>query len=86
MMQNNNEVMPKLMYLLKFRGRMSIDTIHYLTGFGKATIRSTLSSMIKNGLIEKVKGARIMYDLSDNSKYWLGWNKDDNWSGIKTTN
>ncbi len=72
------EIIPKIIKFMKFYGqKATIDVIHSYTGFGKATIRTALDIMHKNGLIKKENKRPTLFQLSENSKYWPGWNKFD---------
>ena len=68
-------MVPKLMHLLRFHGQMTIDEIRNYTGLGRASIREAVTSLVKNGLIKKQGSRPMFFQLSDNSKYWLGWNR-----------
>ena len=78
---NIEEVIPSIMHLLKFRGALSVEGIYRCTGYGKATIRNAISSMIKNGLISK-HGLPLTYSLNANSRYWIGWKKEQGWAEL----
>jgi len=68
-----DRMMPKLMYLLRFHGRLTINSIHNYTSFGKATIRNVLENMADNGLVKKEGKRPTFYELSSESDHWLGW-------------
>ncbi len=65
-------MIPQLMKLVRFHGKLTVDGIRRYTNYGKASINSALTSMIKNGLIKK-EGRE--YELTKDSEHWLGWNK-----------
>ncbi len=68
-------MMPKLMKLMRFHGKLSLEEIRRYTNYGKASLNSVLNSMTKHGLLVK-KGKE--YELSKNSKHWLGWKSFNN--------
>jgi len=67
-------MVPQLMRLLRFHGGLTVESIRVYTSLGRASIRTVLDSMIRYGLLNKVDGKPVIYELSENSKYWLGWN------------
>jgi len=69
-MTNINNMIPKLMHLMRFHGQLTIEQIRNYTGFGKASIRGAVTTMVKSGLLKR--DAKL-YGLTKDSKYWLGW-------------
>ena len=60
-----HELIPKLMKFMRFHGKVTIDTIHNYTGYGKATIRSALDIMHKSGLVRKENKRPTIFSLNN---------------------
>ncbi len=70
-----NTAVPELMKLMRFHGKLNARQIRDYTNYGKASLNFVLNSMTKHGLLVK-KGKE--YELSKNSKHWLGWKSFNN--------
>ena len=73
-----DEMIPVLMHLVRFHGKVSVRDIRSYTNYGKESIRYALNDMMKNKLIKKCTDDPSIFQLTKNSKYWLGW-RDNTW-------
>ncbi len=69
-MVNINSMIPVVMRVVRFHGRISLSGIRYHTGFGSASLRVVVNNLINNGLLKRDGD---YFELTPESEHWLGW-------------